>query len=575
VQTPTWLHFDLGSDLVACRRLQDGLRSLGATINEDVHPFSVPMQLKSELDGFLRMSLRLLDEMDVEPCEVELRSVLVHMDGAQTLSVNEPANGLLNGVRAGYVAAEPGVTEIHHHVIAPKHGNAPPAAVSAVSNEWSVTPRPHVWHLHSKRQLNGGSKPDITSLLRRDREKIASLFKGVDDIEISSSVEQVVARWSYPLQLAPYNVYRTSLRRLIGVSDRRLADPAEVCAEIKRNHDRKLRNEAETRSRIISNLDPCRRIALAQGVTPLLMGWGLIPVTATPNGPRFADHFCTRAAAYAATELDAAALLSAFHELMYFLVHSGYSPILSPSDSYDQVVVWAQELQQETAARPKNSQTRDIAGEQNAIAAGERVFSVAPARQFQRLEDAARGLLAERFGARLNLRDAGLLGVPFRTAADSDGNRIGGCLFALVAAPNLDRALLEHLGICESIFLHRTPFKLVEPARPIPQIDETAERIAQAKEHHSVWLALEAVRREPPGTKLIQIAARYPDAYAVYLKYPQLKAFEKEIENTTKLSHLMGEIFKAITGGSDPNYMYKVRALAGLPSRKRSKAAAR
>jgi len=136
-------------------------------------------------------------------------------------------------------------------------------------------------------------------------------------------------------------------------------------------------------------------------------------------------------------------------------------------------------------------------------------------------------------------------------------------------------ALLELVGICDRIFLHRTPFKLVEPARPLKQMDETAERILQVKEHDLLWLALEAVRWEPPGTKQKQIGVRYPEAYAVYLKYPQLKAFEKEIESTTKLSSLMGEIFKAITGGTDPNYMYKVRALAGLPSRKRSKAASK
>ena len=57
------------------------IKDLGAKPAEGPKPhmLSVPAPLKSELDTCLRLALRLLDEMYVSPCEVELRHVIADM----------------------------------------------------------------------------------------------------------------------------------------------------------------------------------------------------------------------------------------------------------------------------------------------------------------------------------------------------------------------------------------------------------------------------------------------------------------------------------------------------------------
>ena len=79
-------------------------------------------------------------------------------------------------------------------------------------------------------------------------------------------------------------------------------------------------------------------------------------------------------------------------------------------------------------------------------------------------DEAARNLLRQSFGAKFDLRDLGILGIPLRTEPDANGRRIGGCLFALVQAPNLDVAKLDHLAVCESHFLNWSPVKLLQPS---------------------------------------------------------------------------------------------------------------
>src|SRR5262245_14715401 len=153
------LHFELGSDHEACRRLLDQFIALGA--NPEQQPvvvdapvryrLSIPIRLKSELETYLRLALRLLDEMDVEPCHVELRHIIAHMSGDESLSFAEPANGTWNGMRTGYIAADPDVTELHHTVTAPKRGGRPPLSVSDLpgsSDAWFLTDPPGAWDFH-------------------------------------------------------------------------------------------------------------------------------------------------------------------------------------------------------------------------------------------------------------------------------------------------------------------------------------------------------------------------------------------------------------------------------------------
>ena len=109
--------------------------------------------------------------------------------------------------------------------------------------------------------------PDaIRALLKTDSAEIASLFKGMEVLSVSLTAQEVIARWDHPLKRSPDNEYRTSLKGLIGVSDRWLQDYRAVCAEIRQSRKQKLVAEAEpARSRIIRTIEPFRRIALAQG----------------------------------------------------------------------------------------------------------------------------------------------------------------------------------------------------------------------------------------------------------------------------------------------------------------------
>src|SRR5205823_4945587 len=160
---------------------------------------------------------------------------------------------------------DPRVTEIHHVVIAPKNGASPPAAPGG----WSLIKHAGAWHLQSRKRaknqaLNGDAAQNL-AVLRRDRERITSLFKDIDGAAISSTLERLVARWVWPFELAEDNQYRTSMRRRLGVSDRRALEFFGLCAEIKRNHDYHIFDNEQLRSKAIATLDPCRRIALAQG----------------------------------------------------------------------------------------------------------------------------------------------------------------------------------------------------------------------------------------------------------------------------------------------------------------------
>ncbi len=325
----SYLYFDLGSDRKAFGDLRDRLVSLGA---DPKHPpimrdalsryvLWISIRLKSELETYLRNTLRLLDELDVEHCRVELRSVIAHMSADGTLTVGKRATETWNGLSTGWIASELDLSELHHTITAPKRGNRPPVALSdlpGASDAWLLVDPPGSWDFHWRKPSK--TNADIASAFRRDREKIASLFKGADGLTVVSTLEQVVARWNSPFELADDSLYSISFRRLIGASDRWVPDFVELCAEIKRNHDQKFLSDEEMRTRTIGNLSPFRRIALAQGMTPLVIGLGLIPVIPDEKGLRFSDYFCTRGVSYGPTTDEAQALIDAFDELLFLLV---------------------------------------------------------------------------------------------------------------------------------------------------------------------------------------------------------------------------------------------------------------
>src|SRR5262249_26377755 len=135
------------------------------------------------------------------------------------------------------------------------------------------------------------------------------------------------------------NDHRVTVKHLTGVSDRRRPDFVAQCAEIKSNGRQKmLVSDATGRSAVLDNIEPFPRIVAAQGLEPMVIGFGLIPVGASQNGTPFGDYFCTRGAAYASTKQVAQALLEVYSKGMWYLVHSVYSPILSHPNLYDGVV---------------------------------------------------------------------------------------------------------------------------------------------------------------------------------------------------------------------------------------------
>src|SRR5262249_20150009 len=129
------------------------------------------------------------------------------------------------------------------------------------------------------------------------------------------------------------------------------------------------------------------------GFNPLLIGLGLIPATSSPHGPQLADYFCSQAVAYGNSREQAEGLLEAYRSAMWFMVHSGYSPIMAHPDTYEHVCFWSCEAQarQRTASRsvlpgskPRRSNSRLA---EPVLAAGEQTLSIAPARQYKRVEE--------------------------------------------------------------------------------------------------------------------------------------------------------------------------------------------
>src|SRR5205814_5005782 len=139
---------------------------------------------------------------------------------------------------------------------------------------------------------------------------------GADDIDISMVLEQVIACWTDPLQPTEENSYRVSIKRWTGVSDRSLPNIVEV-------HGR-IHEQREERDTIIADIEPFRRVALKQGLHPLVMGLGLTTVIAGPSGLKFADYLCMEGAAYGSTKQEAESLLEVYGNAIWTLSHSPY-----------------------------------------------------------------------------------------------------------------------------------------------------------------------------------------------------------------------------------------------------------
>ena len=209
------------------------------------------------------------------------------------------------------------------------------------------------------------------------------------------------------------------------------------------------------------------------------------------------------------------------------------------------------------------------------MAAGEQVLSIAPMRQFKRLEESAIEQLSKAAGAQFQFENSGLLGITFRSERNADGSRTGGCLFLVVRAPKLDRKLLQWVAVCESIFLHRAPFRSLDgpvqmpsPDAPRPVRNKVREvRLEQVRDHNVLKLALERVWGEASGNRLKRLARESPEADAIFKKYPGLKDKRSEIETSSKLSVLQEELWTAMTG-AERSLLYKWREKAGLSTRK-------
>jgi hypothetical protein len=551
----TYLHFDLGSNREAYEQVLDEIRRHSSKPSELVlsdQTLSAPVHMKSELETLVSSVCRLVDEMDYEPCTIELRHVLTQIsaDGTVTESRATAADAIWQGADTKYVATEPGLIDMQHVVTIPKRATPPPEP----RDGWSFTDHPDAWRFHFRKP------PKINVVLQREREKIASLYKDVEGVAITSRLEQILARWTSPVEPAENNQYRVSTRRLVGASPRRALDLRAIYAEIKNNHDHSFLNEDELHARIIGKLEACRDIALKQGLTPLILGLGLIPVLDENGVLKFGNPFCARGVSYGRTKDEADGLINAFGELIYYLMKFGRSPLLSPPQRYGYVAVWREVLEPPPAGRAKASQP-----ERNFMATMERVHEIAASQQFKPLDEVARNLLLQRFGAKFDLHGLGILGIPIGTEPDAKGSSIGGCLFALVYAPNLSVKQLDDLAVYEILFLKSHPLNATQSAHAavVPR-DAKEELIQWAKDHDVIRRTVIALQKEKAGTRMNLMRTLHTGTYVLMQAY-SLHAFEKEIENRTDIGSLMQAIWTGMTT-KDPSYLFKARKLAGLPS---------
>ena len=144
----------------------------------------------------------------------------------------------------------------------------------------------------------------------------------------------------------------------MGASDRRLPNFFELYDEILRNQEHPFLTDEQVRLRTIENLDGCRRVAVAQGVTPLIAGYALLPLMETGGEHHFGEKLCTRGAGYGAALQEAQGLTGAFDEFIFFLVNSGYSPVVSGLDHYEPVRMWSLQLAEPQGARTNRSQEK-------------------------------------------------------------------------------------------------------------------------------------------------------------------------------------------------------------------------
>jgi hypothetical protein len=557
----TYLHFDLGSNREAYEQVLDEIRRHSSKPSELVlsdQTISASIHMKSELETLVSSVCRLVDEMDYEPCTIELRHVLTQISSDDTVTESRAnaADAIWQGADTKYIATEPGVIDMQHVVTIPKRGGLPPER----RDGWSFTDDPDAWRLRFRKP------PKINVVLQREREKIATLYKDVEGVAITSRLEQILARWTAPIEPAENNQYRVSNRRLIGASPRRALDLRSIYAETKNNHEHPFLNQDELRTRIIDKLDACRDIARKQGLTPLILGLGLIPVQDENGVLKFGNPLCARGVSYGRTKHEAEGLINAFGELIYYLMKFGRSPLLSPPQRYGYVAVW-REVLAPAAGRAKASQR-----ERKFMETMERVHDIAASQQFKPLDEVARNLLLQRFGAKFDLRGLAILGIPIGTEPDAKGSSIGGCLFALVYGSNLTVKQLDDLAVYEILFLKSHPPKVTQatPAAVAPS-DAKEELIEWAKDHDLLWRAMLTLRKERSGTKLHLMRTQHSPAYVVYQKY-SLQSFESDIENRVDIGAMVKELWRAMTDKHE-SHLFKSRKLAGIPSFKAPKRA--
>ncbi len=498
---------------------------------------------------------------------------------ARVVKPIDPAAWL--GVRIGFVPSYPQIVHVHHMATFPKKGTKPPVAIEQLMTNsnglnvasWSLFEKPDVWCYRSSKtvKING----EIHSLFRRDGARLASLFKNAGPAaQFSIVAEQVMACWDYPLRAAGDNEHRTSVKQMTGVSPARVRHPDEL-------YDR-AKNGPATASDIPDNMEPFRRMVVAQGLRPLVVALGLIPTSAGAEGLRFADNLYTQAAAYAVSQSDAEALLQAYRNVIWYLVRSGYSPVMSPHRTNDDVICWSTVLTnlEPTRKIPLKGNGRT---QTTATATGEQFFTIAPLKQFKSFNDTVMEELRGYMRQSKNplIRDAGLIGVPFEGLPRANGDYLSGCFMALVTGPELNRNQLRKLAGNVTIVMDRVIYRRPQaaaaaapvsrnPAQSNARKDHSARaklNIRMAKEHDKLWTAFDVVCAQPEGRRMKRMRADFPEAFALFKQYPKVKALIPDIEHANKVSALAEAAWKAMAGTS-ATQLYRWRAKAGLPSRR-------
>ena len=238
-----FLHFDVGTNRDVRRTLYEKLVRFGAMPEESAAGVSVPVGIKHEVATFGLLGLRLLDDLDVEPCAAQLRRVVARvLPGAPPEIAADDDTSAWADVTGGYIATYPSSLELHH-----------------------ITPTSRT--TKTIKNLNG----------------LAKLKPAADTV---ITVELVIAAWEYPLRPSDENRKRVSLKQMMRAGEWRRLNWSHIMRECEAATpaEKLLARDEPRRSRIAANLEPFRRTALMLDFDPLVIGIAFVPVEILQGG---------------------------------------------------------------------------------------------------------------------------------------------------------------------------------------------------------------------------------------------------------------------------------------------------